>query len=490
MSRSGSAGRGLPDPASRISRGRGAGLAVLLFTAFVVVGDVGAAAASAATAPSPPAAYVQKAACVSQGVPPTTVQNGVSWAQRLLLYTEAWRFTRGGGVKVAVIDTGVNPGPAFGDRLSGLADLVATGGTAGTAGTAGTGGTGGTASAPGLDDCDGHGTLVAGLIAGSPDPKSGFSGVAPDATLLSIRQSSERYALRDDTNSSDAPGAGTPASLGSAIRYAVAHGAQVINISEADCGPAGTVDSPELSSAVQAAVAANVVIVVSAGNLDSSADCSHQNTPGKPAVTAATPADLPGVLAVGAIAQDGSAAAFSIAGPWVGIAGPGTEITSTNPFRGGAGQVDQITTQAGTGSIQGTSFSAPYVAGVAALVRARFPDLTAAQVIHRLEATASHPAAPRGRNDAVGYGMVNPVAAVTAVLPEEAGVVAPPSRATSLPARATPEQSDHARQTALWGSLITLTALVALAVVAQTRRSRLRRAATHDRAANPSPARS
>ncbi|SDJ43054.1 membrane-anchored mycosin MYCP [Frankineae bacterium MT45] len=440
----------------------------------LLVAWAGASAPSAfaATAPTPPETYVKKAACVSEGVPPTTVQNGVSWAQRLLLYTEAWKFSRGDGVKVAVIDTGVTAGPAFGARLHGLADLVQSGDTTVPAG---------------LDDCDGHGTLVAGLIAAAPDAQSGFTGVAPDATLLSIRQSSERFARPSDNGGSDSSGAGTPASLAAAIRYAVTNGAQVINISEADCGPAGTVDSPDLSGAVQAAIAANVVIVVSAGNLDSTAACSHQNTPGKPAVTAATPADLPGVLAVGAIAEDGSAASFSIAGPWVGVAGPGTNITATNPFRGGHGQVNQITTESGTGSIQGTSFSAPYVAGVAALVRARFPHLTAAQVIHRIELTASHPAAPNGRNDYVGYGMVNPVAAVTAVLPEESGGTAAPTRATSLPVLPSATGSDHGRQVALRASLITLTLLIAFAVTAQTRRTRSRAASERAKGHDPDP---
>ncbi|MEO9140088.1 MAG: S8 family serine peptidase, partial [Jatrophihabitans sp.] len=153
-----------------VRRAGARGCAVL---AFVLAGSTALVPAAAApiTPPPPPAAYVQSVMCVSDSPGPPAVANGVSWAQRTLRYTQAWRFSRGKGIRVAVIDTGVNPGPAFGSRLVGLADLVKPD----------------LKHVPGLSDCDGHGTLVAGIIGASVDPKSGFAGVAPEATIMSIR---------------------------------------------------------------------------------------------------------------------------------------------------------------------------------------------------------------------------------------------------------------------------------------------------------------
>ncbi len=429
-------------------------------TALLVVPAVPAAAADPAGPPGPPFDYQRVKTCVSAGAPPTTVTNGVSWAQQALQFTDAWQFTRGADadgnpVKVAVIDTGVNPGPEFGARLKGLADLVLAHDPL---------------QGEGLDDCDGHGTLVAGIIGAAPDPKSGFTGVAPDAELLSIRQSSTSYGLPNQGENGTTQPAGTPESLAAAITYAVDQGAGVINISEADCAAAGSVDNAKLTAAVKAAVAANVVIVAAAGNLNSSGTCSQQNTPGQSPVTAATPADLPGVLAVAAVQPDGTPASFSLAGSWVGIAAPGTQITASNPFRTGTGQVNKVATDSGTGPIQGTSFSAPYVSGVAALVRARFPQLTAAQVISRIEQTAQHPSAPGGRNDLVGFGLVDPLAALTTVLPGQSA--APVAVASALPPLNVTHSSGHPRQVALLGSLLVAAGLAVLVIIAQTRRAR------------------
>jgi membrane-anchored mycosin MYCP len=233
-----------------------------------------------------------------------------------------------------------------------------------------------------------------------------------------------------------------------------------------------------VAAAVRRAVAADVVIVAAAGNVDSSSDCKTQNTPGLAPTTIPIPAGLPGVLSVGAVDRSGRPAAFSLAGSWLDVAAPGTDIVSTNPLIGTSGQINRFLTSSGVSPVQGTSFAAPYVAGLVALVRTRFPDLDARQVIARIERTAVHPAADGGRNDYVGYGVIDPTAALTDVLPGEApgGTSAPAQRSgpQTLPA-ATPHHDSErsARSTALLGALGVLVAIVVGLIVTATRRRTL-----------------
>src|SRR5690348_18478417 len=109
---------------------------------------------------------VQRSECAMTSVLPGTDPTAVSPNQLALNLSEAWRHSRGAGQTVAVIDTGVEPGPRLPNVEAG-GDFIE--------------------STDGLTDCDGHGTSVAGLIAGQPGP-DGFSGVAPEAHLISIRQ--------------------------------------------------------------------------------------------------------------------------------------------------------------------------------------------------------------------------------------------------------------------------------------------------------------
>ncbi|XQC72364.1 type VII secretion-associated serine protease mycosin [Streptomyces sp. JL4002] len=283
------------------------------------------------------------------------------WALQRILLDELWAQTKGKdkkgrSVRVAVIDTGVdraNPqlGPAL-DVGAGK-DLVDPKGGDGTA------------------DTVGHGTKVAGLIAARPQEGTGFVGLAPDSTIIPIRQN-------------DGQGKGNALSLSQAIDHAVAKGAQVINISQ-DTDAQLTADS-ELAKSVSKAVAANIVVVASAGN---------DGTSGRKRRT--YPAAFPGVLAVGASDRNNERAEFSQPGDFIGVAAPGVDMVSTVP---GFGQcIDN-----------GTSFSAPYVAGVAALLRAEHEDWTAQQIVWQIQNTAER--SVKGRDDYVGWGVVDPVRAL------------------------------------------------------------------------------
>jgi membrane-anchored mycosin MYCP len=206
----------------------------------------------------------------------------------------------------------------------------------------------------------------------------------------------------------------------------------VINISLADCVRPSQTPVPgakALRAAIHYAVhAKHIVVVVAAGNTATSASkgCTRNNAGPDPSNLSAIP--IPAwfdddVLTVGAIGPDGNPAAFSVAGPWVDVAAPGKNLISLDPAS--SGLVNQTTEpkdgQSGGGNrpvpLDGTSFAAPYVSGLVALVRQRFPELTAEQVMHRITYTAQHPGSPDGRDEQVGYGMINPVAALTDVVP-------------------------------------------------------------------------
>ncbi|WP_216897446.1 type VII secretion-associated serine protease mycosin [Nocardia alni] len=326
-------------------------------------------------------------------------------AQQELGLDQAWQFSRGAGQLVAVIDTGVNRHP----RLSVVpgGDYVST--------------------SDGTTDCDGHGTLVAGIIAAHPaaDGSDQFSGVAPDATILSIRQTSLAYEAADSYGDQrpgqmSAGGYGNVSTLAYAVVHAVDLHATVINISEVSCSAAGQgTGDAALGAALKYAADRNVVVVAAAGNLESQGACKTQNgTTGWNSVdTVATPAwYAPYVLSVASVESDGAPSGFTLYGPWVGVAAPGTNLMSLDSTPGGIGLINGTPQASGAvAPVDGTSFSSAFVAGVAALVRARYPELSAAQVIDRIVRTAHAPG--NGRDDRIGAGMVDPVAALTAELP-------------------------------------------------------------------------
>ncbi|MBB5111283.1 type VII secretion-associated serine protease mycosin [Micromonospora echinospora] len=334
---------------------------------------VAALLGGALTVPSPAVAAPK---CGPTGGPAPTE---TPWALSRLDPAAAWRVGKGAGTTVAVIDSGVSPshpllrgrvlpGEDFNQlvRLQGQCDLV------------------------------GHGTMVAGIIAGREGTGSPYTGIAPEARILPLRVLAENKENFDP----DVPG-----EIGKAIRWAVDNDAGVINLSLV------TLDDPALKSAVQYALDKDVVVVASAGN-------RQENREDRPAY----PAAYPGVIAVAGLDEQGGHVGSSVSGDYVDIAGPGLNIVGPAPQGSGYRAEPQ----------GGTSFATAYVSGVAALVRAAHPDISAAEVAHRLTRTADNP--PDGHNADVGYGMVNPYRAVTSLLGTRAdpplGAMPPPAPPT------------------------------------------------------------
>ncbi|CRZ16685.1 type VII secretion-associated serine protease mycosin [Mycolicibacterium neworleansense] len=385
----------------------------------------------------PVEAMTQRSACATTGVLPGTDPGAVSPNQLALNLSGAWKQSRGQGQTVAVIDTGVQPGPRL-PHVEGGGDFIE--------------------STDGLTDCDGHGTSVAGLIAGQPGP-DGFSGVAPEARLISIRQNSPRFAPRTPgADAVEARVAADVASLARAVVRAADMGARVINISVVTCVPADKqIDQTELGAALRyAAVEKDAVIIAAAGNSRGGVATGSSCESNAPA-DAGAPGDprnwggvssvsipswwQPYVLSVGALNATGQPSGFTMAGPWVGIAAPGENISSVSNAPGGGLSNAMPTEQDKLVPLNGTSYAAAYVSGVAALVRSKFPDLNARQVVHRLTTTAQ--GAARSPSNVTGAGGVDPVAALTwdvADIPLD-GPAAPAGKPIAAPAEPAPRDN-------------------------------------------------
>ena len=492
--------------------------------------------------PGPGQATKQNSYCTEVGVLPGSDFRVQPKYMDMLNLNEAWKFGRGAGVKVAVIDTGVTPHPRLPHLIPG-GDYVMGGGD-------------------GLSDCDAHGTIVASMIGAAPGteeaaggpgprrpppvptkepppqapppqtisvappppqtitmvpaapppppgeeapacpwcppgaPKTGgaashdrgksvlpgypggkhgqivsvdyplpaapprpldpppppapndaYSGIAPDVDLISIRQTSLAFGLKDAYTGDEDPQTRQKRdnifTMARAIVHAANMGARIINISQVMCMSARSlIDAPDLGAAVRyAAVDKDAVIVAAAGDTGMR-DCK-QNPLVDPlhpndsrdwggVTTVVTPSWYSDyVLTVGAVDSSGTPMEKqSVAGPWVGIAAPGTDVVGLSPRDDSL--INAIDGPDNTLLVpSGTSFSTAIVSGVAALVRAKYPNLTAHQIIERLTRTARAPA--RGVDNQIGHGIIDPVAALTWDVPEGSALPKDSAKPLKLP---------------------------------------------------------
>jgi membrane-anchored mycosin MYCP len=317
-----------------------------------------------------------------------------------------------------------------------------------------------------------------------PGVPDGVGGVAPHARIISIRQSSRAYEPEHPGGDMDArKKAGTVATLASAIVHAANMGAKVINVSVTACvSAADPLDQTAIGAAVwYAATVKDAVVVAAAGN-EGEDECAQN--PGFDPLDTSDPRDWHQVktvsspswfsdyvLSVGAVDNSGAPISKSLSGPWVAAAAPGVGIMGLSPQTGGpVNAYPPIRPGDKNMPFWGTSFSAAYVSGVAALVRAKYPELSAHQVINRILQTAHNP--PRGVDNQVGYGVVDPVAALTFNVPA-GDRLSPGAQSRLIVPAAPPPPPDHrARNAAVVFAGLVIAAVVIASLIARARRER------------------
>ncbi|NBE97027.1 serine protease [Nonomuraea sp. KC401] len=297
------------------------------------------------------------------------VRDQQQWVLDALNVERAWSVTKGEGVTVAVVDSAVD------GEVKELKGRV-------TAGPDMTSGAVAREVSPGK-----HGTAMAGLIAGSGED-DGFTGVAPGARILSLPLVTDE----EPTMVTPAPDQGRPSEspLARALRYAANHGAQVVSMSIGSYGPLRSE-----REAVSYALGKGVVLVAAVGN-DGQTDYARKEGTSYWSF----PAGYPGVIGVAATDKQGRRATFSSDNLSVLVAAPGVGVPV-------------VKRESGYEMSQGTSSAAALVAGVAALIKSRYPKMRPEQVAQALSSSAKgRPAA--GYDDRTGFGVVDAGAALNA----------------------------------------------------------------------------
>ncbi|WP_051819521.1 type VII secretion-associated serine protease mycosin [Streptomyces sp. NRRL S-920] len=289
------------------------------------------------------------------------------WGLDAMHTGQAWQTTKGAGITVAVLDTGIDAQhpDLVGNVLEGK-DMVGFGARRGDRPWAR------------------HGTAMAGIIAGHGHGEGrgdGVLGIAPEARILPIR------VILEDGDPARKKARNTRGNaLAEGIRWAADHGADVINLSLGDDSKSAHPEPAE-DAAVQYALKKGVAVVASAGNGGERGD--HVSYP----------AAYPGVIAATAVDENGDRASFSTRRWYATVAAPGDDIVIADPdgkyYEG-----------------WGTSAASAFVSGAVALIRAAHPGLTPAQIKQLLENTARD-APPGGRDDSRGFGLIDPAAALT-----------------------------------------------------------------------------
>ncbi|MGE5707033.1 MAG: S8 family peptidase [Bacteroidota bacterium] len=281
------------------------------------------------------------------------------YAPRVTKAVEAWPVSRGGGVSIAIVDTGIDPEhPDLKRKLKPGFNALDQGSD--------------------VRDENGHGTHCAGIAAASTNNGVGIAGIAPDASILPVKALGRS-------------GQGSDATVAEGIVWAADHGASIISLS------LGTPDDTQvLKEACEYALKKGAFLVAAMGNAG-----NDQRS---------YPAAYPGVMAVGATGEEDQAADFSQYGDWISVSAPGVAIYSTFPTY--AVELSDYGFPQDYAAIDGTSQATPIAAGVAALLKAKHPGLTAAQLKQKIESSAD-PVGAAGFDIHFGHGRINALRALS-----------------------------------------------------------------------------